>query len=60
MWVRRGRGAEGVSFNNESFGGFIDVRYNVRDVNLGDVVLCGGVKDFAEQGLTRAAGGRWL
>ena len=27
-------------------------------VTLWDVVLCGVVKDFAEQGLTRAAGGR--
>ena len=56
--VRRGRRAEDVYFNNESFGGFSEVRYLVRDVILGDVVICGGVLDFAEQGLTRAAGGR--
>ena len=42
-WVRRGREAEGVSFNNESFSGFSEVRCHVRDVTLGDVVLCGGV-----------------
>ena len=52
--------SEGVSLNNELFEGFCEVRYHVRDVSLRDVVLCGGVKDFAEQGLTRAAGGRWL
>ena len=45
---------EGVSFNNESFGGFSEVRYYVRDVTLGDVVLCGGYQGFAEQKLTRA------
>ena len=43
LWVRRGRGVEGVSFNNESFGDFSEVRYHVRDVTLGDVMLCGGV-----------------
>ena len=32
LWVRRGRGAEGVSFYKESFGGFSEVRYHVRDV----------------------------
>ena len=55
LWVRRGRGAEGVSFTNESFGGFSEVRYRVRDVTLGDMVLCGGVEDLVEKGLTRAA-----
>ena len=40
LWVRRGRGAARVSFNNESFGGFRGVRYHVRDVTLGNVVLC--------------------
>ena len=54
-----GRGADGVSFNNELFGCFSEVRYQVRDVTLGDVVLCGGVKDFVELELARAAGGRW-
>ena len=49
LWVTRGRGAEDVSFNQESFGGFSDVRYHVRDVTLGDVVLCGGVQHLAEQ-----------
>ena len=39
MWVRRGREAKGVSFNNESFGDFSEVRYHVRDMTLGDV-LC--------------------
>ena len=58
MWVRRGRGAEGVSFNNESFGGFSKLRYHVRDVTLGDVKLCGGVQELVEKELTRAAGGR--
>ena len=43
LWVRKGRGAEGISFNNESLGGFSKVRYHVRDVTLGDVVFCGGV-----------------
>ena len=32
-----------VSFNNESFGGFSEVRYHVRDVTLGDGVFCRGV-----------------
>ena len=41
LWVSWGRGAEGVSFNNESFAGFREVRYRVRDV-----VLCGGVEDL--------------
>ena len=49
----RERGAEGVSFNNESFGDLGGVRHHVRDV-----LFCGSVYDFAEQGLTRAAGGR--
>ena len=39
LWVRRGRGAEGVSFNIESSGGFSEVRYHVRNVTLGDVLL---------------------
>ena len=43
MCVRRGRRAEGVSFNNESFGDFSEVKYHVRDVTLGDMVFCGGV-----------------
>ena len=41
MWVREGRGAEGVSFNNDSFGDFSEVRFHVRNVTLGNVVLCG-------------------
>ena len=53
MWVRRGRGRgpEGVSFNKESFGGFCEVRYNVRDVTLGDVVFvfCGGFQDLGSR-----------
>ena len=57
--VSSGRGAEGVSSNNESLRGFSEVRYHVRDVTLGDVVLCAGVQDLVKQGLTRAAGGRW-
>ena len=61
---QRGRGADrdfsiiNVSINDESFGDFSEVRHHVRDITLRDVVLCGVVKDFAEQGLTRAAGGR--
>ena len=57
LWVRRGSGSEVVSYNNESFGGFGEVRYHVRDVTLGDVALCGGVQDLAKQELTHAAGG---
>ena len=53
LWVSMGRGAEGVSINNESFGVFSVVRYFVRDV-----LLCGALKDLPEQELTRAAGGR--
>ena len=34
MWVRRGRGAESVSVNNESFDGFSEFRYHVMDVTL--------------------------
>ena len=56
--VRRGRGTEGVSLNNELFGCFNEVRYHVRDVTLRDVVLCGSVKYLGEHGLTRATGGR--
>ena len=59
LLVSRGRGANGVSFNNESFDGFSEIRYHVRDVTLGDVVLCRGVKDLAELELARVAGGRW-
>ena len=33
--IRRGRGAESVSFNNESFGGFSEIKNHVRDVTLG-------------------------
>ena len=44
IWVRGGgRGAESVSFNNESFEYFSEVRYHVRDVTLGDIVFCGDV-----------------
>ena len=53
MLVRLGREAESVSFSKESFGDLSKIRYPV-----GDVVFCGGVKDFAEQGLTRVAGRR--
>ena len=35
MWIRKGRGAEGISFNKESFGGFSEVKYHVRDATLG-------------------------
>ena len=58
MWVRGERGAESVSFDNESFGDFSEVRHHVRDLTLGDLVFCGGVYNFAELGLTRAEGGR--
>ena len=58
MWFSNQRGAEGVSFNNKSFVGFNKVKYHVRDVTFGEVLLCGGVQDLAEQGLTRAVGGR--
>ena len=38
--VRRGRGTKAVSFNNESFGGFSEVRYHVRDEILScDVII---------------------
>ena len=57
VWVHGGRGAESVSFDDESFGDFSEVGYHVRDVALGDVVFYEGVQDFAELGLTRAAGG---
>ena len=33
LWVRRGRGAEVISFNNELFDGFSEVRYHIRDVS---------------------------
>ena len=39
MWVRVGRGAESVSFDEESFGDFSVVGYHVRDVNLWDVYI---------------------
>ena len=39
LWFRRGREAVCGSFNKESFGGFSEVRYHVRDVTLGDAVL---------------------
>ena len=57
LWLRRGRGDEGVSFNNKSFGGFSEVRYHDRDVTLRDVMPCGYIEDLTEQGLTRVAGG---
>ena len=47
-----------VSFDSESLGDFSEVGYQVRDVTSGDVVVCGGVQDFSELGLTCAAGGR--
>ena len=51
LLVRRGRGAEtGVSFNNESFSSFSEVRYHVRDVTLGDMVLCGDVRILQNKG----------
>ena len=55
LLVSRGRGVDGVSFNNESFGSFSEVRYYARDVTLEDVVLFGGV----ELELAHAAGGWW-
>ena len=45
LLVSRGRGTDGVSINNKLFGSFIEVRYHVGNVTLGDVVFCGGVKD---------------
>ena len=57
LWDRMRRGEEDVSFNNESFGGFSVIRYHVRNVTSRNVVLCGGVQDLAEQGLTHAKGG---
>ena len=59
LWVRRRRGAEGFSFKNESFGDFSEVKYHVRYVTLGDMVLCGGDQDLWNKGsLTRGAEGR--
>ena len=55
---QKGRGAEGVSFNNDLFGDFSNVRYRVRNVTLENEVFCGGVYGFAEQEVTHAAGGR--
>ena len=43
MWVRRGRGAESVSFNDEPFDDFNEVGRHVRDVISVDVVHCWGV-----------------
>ena len=34
MWVRGGRGAEGISFNNDKFGDFSGVMYHVREVTI--------------------------
>ena len=39
LLVSRERGADGVSFSNELFGGFTEVSEHVRDVTLGDVVF---------------------
>ena len=50
MWVRGGRGGKSVSFINESFGDFSEVRYHVRDVTFRVMVFCRGVLNFAEQG----------
>ena len=58
MWVRELRGAKSVSFADELLGDFSEVGRHVRDVTQGNVVFCGGVQDFSEQGLSRAAGGR--
>ena len=44
MWVRRGTGADGVSFNNEKFGGFSEVRYHV-----GNVIFQGGMVRPSQQ-----------
>ena len=41
MWVSAGRGAESVSFDDESFGDVGEVWSNVWDVALGDVMVCG-------------------
>ena len=43
MWVSAGRGAESVSFDDESLVDFSEDWYHVRDVTLGDVVFCGEV-----------------
>ena len=43
LLVSREKGVDGVSFN-EYFGGFSEVRYHVRDVTLGDTVICEYVK----------------
>ena len=43
MWVRGRRGAESVSFIDESFCDFSEFGYNVRGVTLGNVVFFGGV-----------------
>ena len=41
IWIRWRIGAESVSFDNESFGDFSEVRYHVRVMTLGYVVFCG-------------------
>ena len=46
-----------VSFDNESFGDFSGVGYHVRNVTF-DGCFEEVLRIFAEQGLTRAAGGR--
>ena len=43
VWVRWGRGAESVSFDNKSVSDFSEVDYHVRDVTFGEVVFYGGV-----------------
>ena len=55
-----GGGGESIAFSNESLGDVAEVGRHVRDVTFGYVLFCGGVKDFAELGLIRAAGGRQL
>ena len=41
VWVRGGKEAESVSFNNKSFGDFSEVRYHVKNMILGDVIFLG-------------------
>ena len=50
------RKAKSVSFDDESLGNLGEVGRHVRDVNSGDGVCCGRVKDFEELRLTRVAG----
>ena len=40
--IRGERGPKDVTFNNELFGDFSEVRYHARDVTLGVKVFCGG------------------